>query len=68
MAADNPCWKCTEREVGCHAVCERYLQWQKEHIAENRAKRDSDAPIYAGYVVDSTVRRKKKMKKGGFNK
>lgn len=65
---DNPCWKCTEREIGCHAKCERYLTWQKEHIAENRARRDSDALHYVGYVVDSTVRRKKKLKKGGYNR
>lgn len=68
MVGDNPCWKCTEREIGCHAKCERYLQWQREHIAENRARRDSDAPDYTGYVIASNQRRKKKMKKGGFNK
>lgn len=68
MAADNPCWKCTERNIGCHAVCKRYLDWQKEHIAENRARRDSEALDYTGYVVESTTRRKKKMKKGGFNR
>lgn len=63
---DNPCWKCTEREIGCHAKCERYLSWQKEHIAENRARRDSE--VYTGYVVDSNMRRKKKLKKGGYNR
>ena len=33
---DNACKDCTERQVGCHATCEKY----KEFVAENERKRE----------------------------
>jgi hypothetical protein len=26
----SPCYKCSDRSVGCHSVCERYKQYRKE--------------------------------------
>ena len=40
----NPCVKCTDREVGCHSVCERYKSWRdfiderNETIRREKAK------------------------------
>lgn len=33
---DNACKDCTERQVGCHATCERYQKF----VAENERKRE----------------------------
>lgn len=33
---DNACKDCTERQVGCHATCERYQKF----VAENARKRE----------------------------
>ena len=27
----NPCFKCEERTIECHATCERYKEARKEH-------------------------------------
>lgn len=33
-----PCYKCEERHIGCHATCERYLEYAGI-VAENREGR-----------------------------
>lgn len=38
---DNaPCARCTEREVGCHSKCEKYIAYTKERrkVSERRNK------------------------------
>lgn len=30
----NPCRDCQDRHVGCHANCERHLDWQRRKDAE----------------------------------
>lgn len=32
----SPCWKCTERFVGCHITCEKYKQYNED----NQTRRD----------------------------
>lgn len=27
----NPCFKCNEREPGCHGKCENYIIWKNRH-------------------------------------
>ena len=36
-----PCKDCKERFVGCHSVCDHYINWKKEHdkIKEEEARR-----------------------------
>ena len=65
---ENPCRHCTDRQVGCHAVCERYLNWEQEHKADKERIRSEKHIEYTGYVIDSNQRRKKQKKKGGYNK
>lgn len=26
---ETPCKNCKDRKVGCHAVCENYIEWRK---------------------------------------
>lgn len=35
------CWKCGERKIGCHSICERYKEEQKrnEWLKTERYKR-----------------------------
>lgn len=28
--ANNPCYKCEDRHVGCHSTCEKYKEFCKE--------------------------------------
>lgn len=30
-----PCYKCEDRIVGCHSVCERYISYKKEMTKQN---------------------------------
>lgn len=34
----NPCYKCAEREVGCHSKCEKYKAWAKEKYQQKEAE------------------------------
>lgn len=27
---DNPCYKCPDRQVGCHGTCQKYISWTTE--------------------------------------
>lgn len=35
----NPCYKCEDREIGCHSTCEKYNEWKKEHEILYEAER-----------------------------
>lgn len=37
----DPCLGCGEREVGCHAKCEKYMAWREE-LKRKRAIIDGD--------------------------
>ena len=44
MKNKQPCRYCTDRVVGCHSTCKKYIDWKKEYderkqkIFENKAK------------------------------
>lgn len=38
--ADNCCYGCEDRKVGCHATCEKYIDWQKQHIEQIQNYKD----------------------------
>lgn len=41
----NHCWNCQERHIGCHAHCEKYLQYAKEReqiIKARQAEHNKD--------------------------
>lgn len=38
------CFKCTDRHIGCHATCERYITQAEQHqkeLAEMRRQREA---------------------------
>lgn len=38
---DGPCHECEEREIGCHASCERYADYQKKMLEFNHTVNDA---------------------------
>lgn len=66
-AKKPPCFKCEERQTGCHVVCERYAEFQQQRRAELDA-------ISAAYQKEHTVEdyviaeKRKNMRKTGGKK
>ena len=52
-----PCHHCEERQVGCHAKCEKYATYQRKNIALRTAKAE-----YAE-ITDYTFKCKRRIKK-----
>lgn len=45
----NTCYQCQDRESGCHANCEKYLEAKKETDAKRKARledRNNEARIW----------------------
>ena len=54
-----PCYKCDERRKGCHAVCERYLQYAAKLRDINNAERVAvDADAHIREYIDKKRRRR----------
>ena len=41
MRTISPCKDCTDRYVGCHADCEKYLAWKAEWNEYKKGKPDN---------------------------
>lgn len=58
------CKDCTDRQIGCHSTCEKYIQSKEEHeekrafLREQKQKQTS----YISYVAE--VKQRMKAKKG----
>ena len=37
---DNPCFKCVDRQLGCHSTCEKYKEFADEGDAIKKARYD----------------------------
>ena len=60
----NPCRDCQDRHVGCHADCERHLEWQKQKDREKQKLSDAtqaDNLLYC-YNKESKNRAIKRIK------
>lgn len=58
---NNPCFHCTERFIGCHSVCQAYIDWDKENKAFNeRQHRERDLH---NFLVGMDVQRNTKGRK-----
>ena len=48
----NPCYKCSEREIGCHDKCKEYAAWQAENERHREQTKEEiqslNAIIYNG--------------------
>ena len=54
------CKDCTERAVGCHSQCERYLSQKREQTEDKEARRMRMVGIY--YARDTASRLIKKSR------
>jgi hypothetical protein len=41
-----PCKDCKERELGCHAKCEKYIDFKQEREQENKVEREYKEKIF----------------------
>ena len=49
-----PCQDCGDREIGCHAKCERYKEWKQARQDETARRRDyieKDALTFSTHSV-----------------
>ena len=63
----NQCYKCNDRELGCHAKCQKYISWVKEReeaIKDYKTHLSTNELLY-GYISEN---RSKNMKKKHLNK
>lgn len=56
VKAKAPCKGCTDREVGCHAGCERYREFRAEIDARPRPRHDA-----ADFLRENVAKTKKKL-------
>lgn len=56
MAMLAPCKDCEDREVGCHAGCEKYLAYKKER--EKLNKINAKTEIFLSYKKEKHLRLK----------
>lgn len=52
------CYKCTDREVGCHSKCEKYIQ-ERRKLDEKKAEKACARPMYE-YMYDRYMAKLKK--------
>lgn len=52
IKADNSCYGCTERTVGCHSICEKYINWKNDKNSANARRRKHINEWKAGYYHD----------------
>lgn len=50
-----PCKDCPDRKVGCHSVCEKYIEWKKDN------ERTRSMRFKAGNIESSLIQ----IKNGG---
>lgn len=58
----GPCYKCADREIGCHSTCEKYIEYQADNELYKemvRMARNYHSRI-AGYESEKRKRLKKK--------
>ena len=57
-----PCKGCTDREIGCHAKCSKYIKWKTEW--DRRKNMITEAKIFEYEVGEIKVAGLKRMQKG----
>ena len=48
MMSGGPCFQCTERELGCHATCQRYIEFTEECERVRKVRQDNMKNTYRG--------------------
>ena len=57
-----PCKGCTERKIGCHAECSKYIEWKTEW--DRRRNSIHEAKTFEREVGEIKVAGLKRMQKG----
>lgn len=65
-----PCKNCEFRAVGCHSVCEKYIEYKRKNDEEREEAYEAKqiARVIDVYVlkgVEKTVKRKQNLKRRG---
>ena len=61
------CYQCTERHVGCHSTCEKYIQEKTAHTAAKEAERAQHSENYRTNT-NGTYYAGKNPRRGGHRK
>lgn len=48
----SPCFGCIRRRVGCHGVCDKYIDFRKQLDSQN----DKSEREYRGFLIDKKSR------------
>lgn len=61
MRPQAPCKECLNREVGCHAVCKDYIQFQSDKLDETNMIRESKKTYneHMGYITQRKIHRER---------
>lgn len=61
------CYKCTERHLGCHSVCEKYISEKQQHDAAVKRDRETYVPPVrkGSFLGDSDLSGYAKKKRRG---
>lgn len=61
MEISDPCYKCLDRHISCHADCEKYIKWSRK-LEERRQKiievRNAESLVTA-HVINSINKNKR---------
>ena len=53
--SSNPCFQCTDRKVGCHSTCSKYI----EYVEENQKRKEA---ISKSKIADAVAKTYNKSK------
>ena len=68
----SPCRDCSDRQVGCHSDCEKYILWKTDHDKVSEAIRADKRRVYDAdaFLTGQHQKYKQAMhrvsKKGGY--
>ncbi len=62
VRGENPCKHCDDREVGCHAGCDKYLNWRNEYqeAKQELNKARSEYDIVDDFVIANKQRNRRR--------
>ena len=63
MVTSNPCYNCSDRDIGCHSRCDRYKATYAENEARKAAIREKAALDTIVYQMNVEASKKRKRRK-----
>lgn len=59
-----PCYKCPDREPGCHGKCEKYAEWNADHQKHKSEKWFDIKDPARSFLINQQSKRHQKWRKG----